>query len=362
VEYCVRKTLISILCKMALAKSGKRRAVGKTSVSKNTSPLAARSVAPNGPVAVERRIHFFRAEVAPYNHASPVELDGGAICKAIEALQWNQSAANTVYWEPEPDVVHVAKVDSYQYPALAPRHRLRFFTIRRNDIPLLEVQGTFSPLTIPAHGGLAEAVYVAIFPNNIVGAVYNYHGPRLPRLGSYLHAKAPAIPQVMFAALIRGDALARLNRLTSLSSVTIRMSQAAIDALYGQNKDFDAMFGAMRSLGTTKSAEVTLTGDRHIGLGTKVKRIVTWLLHGGSLSQAATADGVEQLIVKGWDAVTDRTATFDLLSEHVVMNRKIIRQSATSRALEEHSAYREIESAYFELADELGDAISLSVN
>ena len=69
-----------------------------------------------------------------------------------------------------------------------------FCQIRRTGLPQLEQAGTVSDLKIADNAGLVEAVHVVFFPDNIVGADFNFYGPRLSRLGYYLRVNPQSYP------------------------------------------------------------------------------------------------------------------------------------------------------------------------
>ena len=82
---------------------------------------------------------------------------------------------------------------------------------------MLEQAGNISDLVLDADAGLLEAIHVVFFPNNIVGAEYNHFGPRVSRLGSYLHEKSSeAVARAAFRPILCGDAANQLDRLSDL--------------------------------------------------------------------------------------------------------------------------------------------------
>ena len=108
-------------------------------------------------------------------------------------------------------------------------HRLRFAQIRRTGLPQLEQAGALSDLRIPTNAGLAETIHIVVFPDNIVGADFNFFGPRLCRFSRYLKEKAPNhLPDILFQPLLRHD-ISRL--LTKLQN--IRLFHLRIRASYG---------------------------------------------------------------------------------------------------------------------------------
>jgi hypothetical protein len=84
-------------------------------------------------------------------------------------------------------------------------------------LPQLEQAGTVSDLDIGLDAGLLEPVHVVFFTDNIVGADFNFYGPRLSRLGYYLRIKSTnAVPLATFHPLLRNDVAEQLDHLTEL--------------------------------------------------------------------------------------------------------------------------------------------------
>jgi hypothetical protein len=109
-----------------------------------------------------------------------------------------------------PDVaggVRDYKVKSGEFP------RMMFGRVRRSGLPRVEKGGRIDPLGIPSDAGLVEITHVVFFPNNIVGADFNFYGPRVPRLGLYLHTLCPGqCPPLTLLPLLKGDIRGELNR------------------------------------------------------------------------------------------------------------------------------------------------------
>lgn len=307
---------------------------------------------------VDRKIHFFRVEFADDHEA---DFDAKRMCQLLSALQWRDDSENKVYWEPEPGTLYGARVDGAAEFNIPTRKRLRFFAIRRNDLPLVELRGEFSPLSIPARGGLAEAVFITFFPKNVVGAIYNFHGPRLPRFGAYLSATLKEFPQVVFSPLIRTDALSRLDELQTLSSLKVRLSRAAIDHFGSRNTSITEMFEMMAEFGNATSVEIVLRARRRNSLSRQAATFAKDLFRFAARGPDEQ-EGIEELVVRGRDPYTRRLATFDLLSDHFIVNEQVVTQGRRSRALDVAAAYTAIESAYVQIKHELDRASTILID
>ena len=66
------------------------------------------------------------------------------------------------------------------WPESGRRPRTAIFrAIRRSGLPQVERGGELEDLYIPTAAGLAEAIHVVFFDHNIVGADFNFYGPRM---------------------------------------------------------------------------------------------------------------------------------------------------------------------------------------
>src|SRR5207237_6553911 len=64
--------------------------------------------------------------------------------------------------------------------------RLCIGLIRRSGLPRVEQAGEVSPLTITPDQGLVEQTHLVFFARGVVGAEFNFYGPRPSRLADYL--------------------------------------------------------------------------------------------------------------------------------------------------------------------------------
>ena len=103
---------------------------------------------------------------------------------AIDSLPFTNDAHGRYEFDADGNALSIRRHNT------APNVTLQFGRVRRNGLPMLEQAGNISDLVLDADAGLLEAIHVVFFPNNIVGAEYNHFGPRVSRLGSYLHEKS----------------------------------------------------------------------------------------------------------------------------------------------------------------------------
>jgi len=126
---------------------------------------------------VSRKVYFFRLA----DHAEFIGKLESAVAH-IATLPFNdQGRYQATSGE---DTVLAVFVSSAEYPI-----KIQFARIRRDNLPLVEREGSITPLTLEANAGLMDWSHIAIFPDGIVAAEFNQDAPRLRRLGQYLMFK-----------------------------------------------------------------------------------------------------------------------------------------------------------------------------
>jgi hypothetical protein len=67
--------------------------------------------------------------------------------------------------------------------------RIQFARIKRSDLPLIEDQGTITPLQIASSAGVLDWGHIVLFDDGVVAAEFNRDAPRLARLVSICISK-----------------------------------------------------------------------------------------------------------------------------------------------------------------------------
>ncbi len=235
--------------------------------------------------------------------------------------------------------------------------RVRVATIRRSGYPFVERLGDLSPLSVPADSGLADQIHVVFFENNVVGADYNFYGPRLGSLALYLRKKADGVcpKKLRFEVLLDPDAAERLENLQELMvlDMKVRPSDSEVRAQLeeGLGGGFDAndVMGSVGELGLLLKSEPYSRKSiprRILDFARRVGRDENFL-------RSATrfkAKGIDQF---------GNLEEIDVLNEQLVAKKKMIKEDPLSRALVKESAYEAIEEAYEELEEKIARAASI---
>ena len=210
---------------------------------------------------------------------------------------------------------------------------------------------------MPAGGGLAEQTHMVFFPKNIVGCEFNFYGPRIGRLRSYLAAKAPgtAPSDISFDQLLRDDAMKRLGELAGLRLMTIRVHTSTIDLVEKMSPDLGAALNALSGASKAQDIELTLRAKEDLAqrLMSTVKKLT---------GNRRFREDAKRLFVKGERSDTERLQEVDLLADALVAQKAIKRQPpGDSNAVDSVSAFLAIEEAYRENQADLERAASAQI-
>ena len=197
---------------------------------------------------VERKVYFYRAHAGQDEDGRPRRLE---LRRALEHVNRLSFASGERYLEAPDGNATCCWID-------AP-NKVRIANVRRSGLPHVEQAGRLQPLRIPAASGLVEETPVMLLPRNIVGVVFNFYGPRIPRLSTYLAIKAAGIcPPVTFEALLRPDVLEQLKRLRDLRLFQLKVRASWATALAEADMDLSRTFEAAARAGGAEEIEVIL--------------------------------------------------------------------------------------------------------
>ena len=209
---------------------------------------------------VERKVVFYLADAGARNGVPrPVDL-----VPAIAHINTLPFSAAGRYLELD-DAITCLWVDRVSTPS-----RVRLATVRRTGLPQLEELGDLRQLAIRDTEGIAEQVHMVTFAESIsgvdrtiVGAVFNFYGPRVPKLGMYLWRKAqPFGPRVTFRPLLRRDAEESLRQLTDIRLFRLRIVDSFIGSITQESESLSEAFDLIHRAGRASDLEVVLRTKR----------------------------------------------------------------------------------------------------
>ena len=240
---------------------------------------------------------------------------------------------------------------------IGPSWRLRIGMVRRAALPLLEQDGELTNLTLPERAGLVETTHVTGFPENLVGVEFNFYGPRVSRVSSYLHERGGGnCPKVGFEHLLAAEPVERLQRFGAIKSMSMRFRPSYRGR--AKNADFADAIGTIEAATGAEEGE----GDVEVILRTSPGSDVP-LLSGRRLAAQAIRlmerEDVVKFSVSGTNMDTGLLEGLNLLDAQLSVQKKIESLGEGGRAVATPAAYNAIEQAHEEIRYAAADAWGL---
>lgn len=303
---------------------------------------------------LERKIHFYRADIGVDGGGRPLAFDPALALAAITRRPF--TAGNEGRYLVGDDGNAICAWSG----ASGPLPSMRFCQIRRTGLPQLEQAGQVSDLNIATDAGLLEPVHVVFFRDNIVGADFNFYGPRLSRLGFYLRVKSGnVVPLATFHPLLRNDVAAQLDHLTELRLFDLKVKPAYIDTIRQADASLAEAFAANARVldGDSEDIEVILKPSKSTW-SQALRRLINPLRI--LARQQDLRENAGRFQVKGKSDETNRVEIIDLLHDQLIARKQVLRLGERSRAVDAGSAFQAIQLAHEELADDLRHAAGVA--
>lgn len=238
-------------------------------------------------------------------------------------------------------------------------YQVRLASIRRGDLPRLEQDGQLRELPIPSDAGLAEEVHYVFFPHNIVGALFNFYGPRPTKIVEYIAKRcSPPHNQLELDPLLRQDATQRIQRMEEIRLVDIEVRRTAEGVIKDEDDDLFQAIRAARKLSDADRIRLLLRPEPYSrsGLGSRILALVKKLAGMHQLPEIAT-----RFVVKGYDNSIGSMVDIDVLRTQFVSREEVVLQDQRTRALDQGSAYAAVVRAHSQMFAELRAAASVSL-
>ena len=303
--------------------------------------MGKRKPKPPAPPSRSRSIYFYRVSVGKDHDGRPIPLNVDEVLKEIAALQFTDTGR---YMHAEEGNRLCCWFDDG-----APAHTLKFGTVRRNAFPQVDTNGELTELGLPVDAGLCESIHCKFFSGSLIGSEFNFYGPRITRLGSYLAEKSPRYAgRVMFEPLLRKDVADQLARLKDVRLFKLKIQRSFAEKLRQVDESLGNAFVAASAVSDADEIEITLSPERYTrkGIGKRMLDAAKSLF-----GLEGFRDATERCQIKGLDSSTHRVEAVDLLSDKLIVKKHIMRQGERSRAVDSFSAYSAIEAAYEEVKD-----------
>ena len=231
---------------------------------------------PKSSQKISRKIYFYRALTDLDEDGSPTPFDPTDALRHVNQLGFS-AAGRYLDIGDTTLCCWVHRTD--------PPQQFRLGHIRRTGLPLVEDRGQLADLQIPDDSGLVEVTHIVVFEDNIIGADFNFYGPRVGRLGQYLHAKCRGLcGRVVFQPLLRRDVESALRRLGGIRLFHLKIRSSYAPNMARVNEDLAAAFESARRAGDAEEVDLTLTPKRYSRGGR-----LSGLLHRATLGLASLA-------------------------------------------------------------------------
>ncbi len=302
---------------------------------------------------LERKIYFYRADIGNDEGGRPHNFDPKPALTEIENLGFTDDDAGRYEFDVDRNALCLMDHPSNSNP------NIRFCRVRRTGLPQIEHRGNITDLNFTDDTGLLETVHVVFFSNNIVGSEYNHFGPRLSRLGSYLHEKSnKAIPKAKFRPLLLGDAFRQSERLGEVRVLDMSIRPAFIEIVRQADESLsDAFNAAAQVIGASESVQLVIKFEKKgrleaLGRFLNIARKL--------LGRNEFRENADRFQLRGKCVDTNRVETIDLLKDRLISTKRIVRMNERSRALNPESAFQAIREAYQELREDIHAAPGIS--
>ena len=304
------------------------------------------------PNEIMRRIFFYRASIGLQPNGRPKPFHAATALAQIRSLPFSNGATSGRYWSDNEGNDLCCWPENHPHPT-----RATFGKVRRTGLPQVESAGLISNLPISPTSGLLDQTHVVFFPDNIVGAEFNFHGPRATRFAQYLRIKAPMVcPTLTFEPLLQRNVSERLANLKSITAFHLKVRASYAQAMAEANQDLGSAFAAAASVGGADEIELILKPKRRSGgnISNRLIQFAQQLVNRGDVREGAfkfTLDGTLN------DGNHD---TVDVLSDYLIAQKKILVMNGSSRALDADAVYAAILDAYGDLREDLERAAGVS--
>ena len=293
---------------------------------------------------IERKIYFYKIEFKKDGQTTRPQ----PIFSNIDSLPFDE---NGRYFLLDDGNMRSMYIDSTNFPLKA-----RLGTIRKKGLPLMERKGETEPLTIPSDAGLYEPMHFVIFPNDVIGFEYNFYGPRIGSLKSYIASKAcDLVEEIELVPLIRHDIRELLSRIGEMRVFKLRVHRDMESYLRELDDNLPDALKALKQTTDAEYIEIVLKSKQYSRSSINVSfvnRLVNWL------SRPEVRVGVEDLKIRARDEITGSIEEFDLLQQYLLSVKQVVKQDDAHRSVNVNAMYAAINEAYSELRPEINRLIN----
>ena len=300
----------------------------------------------NGSNTIERRIVFYGMR-QQRTRRTPDEAYGRAVVQMVRRLD---RAADEHLLDLGDDQFIAGYGSTYEgFPVVQLGH------VRRRDLPRIQRRDEVRDLELEADEGVMEISHLMFLPHGVIGAEYNYRGPKVSILPRYISEKCSGLPKINAAVLINSETYEQIRRMNQVSSVEIEISRGNLSIARDASDANANLFDVLDANGEVFGGE-----NVHLVVGrlprSRTRMVAARIPFIRQL--AANEDfrnAARKFRVKGFDPEWNREVEVDLLKEHVVSTARVAKVGR-SRVVVTSDMYGSILGAYNELSEQISDA------
>ncbi|MGE0600864.1 MAG: hypothetical protein AB7J35_04090 [Dehalococcoidia bacterium] len=298
---------------------------------------------------IERKIFFYRIDCGSDASGALLPFQHRQVLAYLDTLDWNSLRLE----DPTAPGDHFAIWHERNRP-----DEVVFGRTRRSSLPRTEDGGRLTSLRLRDSAGIAELIHVTFFPENIVGAEFNFFGPRIGKLAYFLMRQAVGIcPELHLGPLVKPDIQERLQRLEDLRIFDLVLDSSTVADVVRVAPDLGNALRQQIEFGGAGAVELVLRRKPYSRDDTLSPDVL-------ATARALAADpdvhdAARKFVVTGYDPQLDTVDEIDILNDSIMTTRRMLRLADRERAVEANSAFNAIRDAYDELRDDIGRAIAL---
>lgn len=209
---------------------------------------------------------------------------------------------------------------------------------KKRDLPCLEEKGKTEPLEI-ADKSLFEPTHMMLFDNNILGAEFNYYGPRASGLKSYILKLAQTyVDTVDVIQLPNPNFSETLDKMGNIKLFELRVHRNFGELFKEEDPGIFNILGAITKSTDSEEIGVYIRSSKHIR-GIKWRNLINFFKKGDLTS-------INKAEVKAVNTDTNRVEPFNLLEQHIISTKRVVRHDDRYKRVDSSSMFAAIKSSF----------------
>ena len=298
---------------------------------------------------IGRKIYFYHVDVGVDDSGTRIPFNAREILDFVATLNWTDGIGSRYLDEGNGNVIALFDAPPSNFGISMALGRTQ-----RTALPQVETGGSMTPLPLADTAGLAELSHIVVYDHNIIAVESNYKAPRISRFPTYLQDRSQGtLGNFRLFKLLRKDAIAQLDRLSSIKSLQLKV----IQPMYSEPEDVSDSFEdeieiLIKSFQYIDNMDFNIRLSRTQTLMDKLRLLVR---------KIGSNEKTEMLRVTGEDLTKDQLITVNLIDEQFIFEEQMMPIDNRFKVIRPESAIQAIDSAYSRHRGELIAAQGLAV-